>query len=105
MSPPALLLGALGRITTTELPEKERLAVELISKRWLHLKRSAQRERDPEKLIAILGEIEDLLADLEKKIAAADWESSSRSDAESRSDGEESACAVSLDNKESGANE
>jgi hypothetical protein len=79
--------------------------VELISKRWSNLKRNAKIERDPEKLITILGEIDDLLADLEKRIAAADWESSSRSDAESRSEGEESACAVSLKNKESGANE
>jgi hypothetical protein len=79
--------------------------VELISKRWLNLKRNAQSERDPEKLIAILGEIDDLLGDLEKRIAAADWESSSMSDAESRSDAEGSACAVSRENKESGANE
>lgn len=77
----------------------------LTSQRWSNLKRSAQRERDPEKLIAILGEIDDLLADLEKKIAAADRESSSRPDVESRSDGEESACAVYRGNEESGANE
>lgn len=88
-----------------ELHEKERLAVELISKRWLNLKRRAQSERDPEKLIAILGEVDDLLGDLEKRIAKQDEKLSSRFDAESRSDREECVRAISPENKESGANE
>jgi len=43
--------------------------LEFTLEQWLRLKRRAQREKHPEGLIAILEEIEVLLADLDKKIA------------------------------------
>jgi hypothetical protein len=42
----------------------------LVSKRWPKLKQSAQNENDPEKLIEILEEIDDLLFNLEMRITA-----------------------------------
>jgi hypothetical protein len=42
----------------------------LISKQWPKLKNSAQNETDPEKLIRILEEIEDLLFNLEMRLAS-----------------------------------
>jgi hypothetical protein len=45
--------------------ELERLVLE----KWPKLKERAQKERRPEKLIAVLEEIEDLLFNLEMRIA------------------------------------
>ena len=47
----------------------------LISERWPKLKKRAQNENDPEKLIAILEEIDNLLSNLEMKIAAQNAQS------------------------------
>lgn len=44
----------------------------LISERWPDLKKRAEQETDYEALIAILGEIDDLLVHLERRIAAID---------------------------------
>ncbi|MFZ0318856.1 MAG: hypothetical protein WAL56_07005 [Candidatus Sulfotelmatobacter sp.] len=41
-----------------------------ISERWPELKAQAQSETNPEKLIAILEEIEDLLFNLEMRLAS-----------------------------------
>lgn len=46
--------------------------MEIILNRWSNLKKRAQSEIDPEKLIHLLGEIDELLAELEKKIAVQD---------------------------------
>jgi hypothetical protein len=42
----------------------------VISERWPKLKKKAQRETNPEKLIGILEEIEDLLFNLEMRLAS-----------------------------------
>ncbi len=42
----------------------------LMSERWPKLKKKAQNETDPEKLIPILEEIEDLLFNLEMRLAS-----------------------------------
>lgn len=42
---------------------------QLISKRWSKLKQKAQNENDPERLISVLEEIDDLLSNLELRIA------------------------------------
>ena len=44
----------------------------LISQRWPELKKWAEQETDQEALIAVLEEIDDLLAILERRIAAID---------------------------------
>jgi hypothetical protein len=44
----------------------------LVSERWPDLKKRAEQETDHEALIALLGEIDDLLVHLEKRIAAID---------------------------------
>jgi hypothetical protein len=41
----------------------------LVLEKWPKLKETAQREKSPEKLIAVLEEIEDLLFNLEMRIA------------------------------------
>ncbi|MFZ0199476.1 MAG: hypothetical protein WAL05_09830 [Candidatus Sulfotelmatobacter sp.] len=41
-----------------------------ISQRWPKLKKRAQRETNPEKLILLLEEIEDLLFNLEMRLAS-----------------------------------
>lgn len=64
--------------------------MELISNRWQILKRRAQTEGDPGRLIRILMEIDELLADLEARMAQDD-NLYSMSDVGSRSDGDESA--------------
>jgi hypothetical protein len=61
----------------------------LISERWPRLKYRAENERNPEKLITILEEIDDLLFNLEMRIAAQN-EMHSRDHADSRSDCHES---------------
>jgi hypothetical protein len=53
------------------LPMKSKRGPEqLMSERWPKLKKRAQHERDPQKLIAILEDIDDLLFNVEMKIAA-----------------------------------
>ena len=42
----------------------------LITQRWPKLKKKLQAENDPAKLIAILQEIDDLLSNLEMRMAA-----------------------------------
>jgi hypothetical protein len=44
----------------------------LISQRWPELKKWAEQETDQEALIALIEEIDDLLALLERRIAAID---------------------------------
>jgi hypothetical protein len=44
----------------------------LISEQWPDLKKRAEQETDYESLIALLGEIDDLLVHLEERIAAID---------------------------------
>jgi hypothetical protein len=68
---PNSLFGCLGYITIKEsissmknVRETERI----ISERWPKLKKSAMNEGDPEKLITILEEIDDLLFVLEARI-------------------------------------
>lgn len=51
------------------MKRKKRLDL-LISERWPKLKKRAQNETSPEKLIPILEEIEDLLFNLEMRLAS-----------------------------------
>lgn len=57
----------------------------LISQRWPKLKRRAQNENNPEKLIAILEEIDDLLSNLEMRIASQNRNMLARANAGSTS--------------------
>ena len=57
----------------------------LIEKRWPTLKKRAQKERNPVRLITILEEIEDLLFLLEMRIAAHNGSIPVRGAAASRS--------------------
>ena len=57
----------------------------LISQRWPKLKKRAQDENSPEKLVAILEEIDDLLSNLEMRIAAQNKNAGSRADTASAS--------------------
>jgi hypothetical protein len=75
---------------------------QLISERWPKLKYRAHNEKNPEKLIAILEEIDDLLFNLEMRIAAQN-EMRSRDNAESRSDCHESIRDVPPGDSESGS--
>lgn len=56
----------------------------LISEQWPKLKKKAQNETDPERLIAVLEEIDDLLFSLEMTIAAQGRNTHSRADADSQ---------------------
>jgi hypothetical protein len=58
---------------------------ELMSERWPKLKKRAQRERNPEKLIAILEEIDDLLFMVELRIAPQSGQTRSREGTDSGS--------------------
>ena len=58
----------------------------LMLRRWPGLKKRVQTENNPEKLIAILEEIDDLLSNLEMKIAAQNRNARSRADTVSASD-------------------
>jgi hypothetical protein len=53
---------------------------QLISERWPKLKKRAQRQRNPEKLISVLEEIDDLLCNIEMKVAAPVGRTDSRDD-------------------------
>jgi len=57
----------------------------LISERWPKLKMRAQREGNPERLIALLEEIDDLLFNVEMRIAAAYGQKHSKDAADTRS--------------------
>lgn len=76
----------------------------LMSQRWPKLKQRAQHETNPEKLIAILEEMDDLLFSVEMRIAAQNGRPQTRDRTDSR--------PVRLDlvtspstNQKSGANE
>lgn len=74
----------------------------LISERWPKLKYRAENEKNPEKLIVILEEIDDLLFNLEMRIAAQN-EMCSKENADSRSDRHESVREVPRGDSESGS--
>ncbi len=75
---------------------------ELMSEQWPKLKKRAQHERNPEKLIALLEEIDDLLFTLEMRIAARSGRALSWDETDSRSDPNQST-AVSSDDSEIGS--
>jgi hypothetical protein len=77
---------------------KQRLE-QLMSERWPKLKKRAQHERNPEKLIAILEEVDDLLFILEMRIAAQNGRPHSRDDMDSRSARHESGAILSDDSE------
>jgi hypothetical protein len=64
----------------------------LISEQWPELKNKAQNQKDPERLIAVLEEIDDLLFSLEMTIAAQDRNARSRGNGDSGSTPHESFC-------------
>jgi len=65
---------------------KKKLEIEkLITERWPKLKIKAQNEENPEKIIAILEEIDDLLFKVEMRIAAQNGGTQSRDYTDSRS--------------------
>jgi hypothetical protein len=74
----------------------------LISERWPKLKYRAENEKNPEKLIAILEEIDDLLFNLEMRIAAQN-EMRSRDNSDSQSNCHESVRDVPPGDSESGS--
>ena len=57
----------------------------VMSERWPKLRERAERETDPEKLIAILEEIDDVLFNLEMRVAAQSRQTYSRDHADSTS--------------------
>jgi hypothetical protein len=70
---------------------------QLMSEQWPKLKKRAQHQRNPEKLIAILEEIDDLLFNLEMRIAAQNGLAHSWEDQDPRSTHHESADVLSDD--------
>ena len=71
----------------------------LTSERWPKLQKRAQNEHNPEKLIAILEEIDDLLFIVEMRIAAQSGRTDSRDDTDARSVHFESDAAPSDDSE------
>jgi hypothetical protein len=66
---------------------KNKRALErLMEERWPKLRQKAQYEKNPEKLIAILEEIDDLLFSVEMRIAAQSGRRQARDGTNSRSD-------------------
>lgn len=59
---------------------------QLISGRWQELKKSAQNETDPDKLIAIIEEIDDLLFILERITGSRTGNISSKTNTDSGSE-------------------
>jgi hypothetical protein len=57
----------------------------LVSERWPKLKKQAENEKDTEKLIAILEEIDDVLFSVEMRVAAESGRAHSRDGTDSRS--------------------
>ncbi len=74
----------------------------LLSERWPKLKKRAQHEKNPERLIVILEEIDDLLFSVEMRIAAQSGRTRSKDGGDSRSDRPESG-AVHSDDSEIGS--
>ena len=74
----------------------------LISERWPKLKCRAENEKNPEKLIVILEEIDDLLFNLEMRIAAQN-QIRSGDNSDSSSDCHESVGDVPPGDSESGS--
>ncbi len=72
---------------------------ELMFEQWPKLKKRAQHERNPEKLIAILEEIDDLLFNLEMRIAARSGRALSWDETDSRSDQNQSTAFLSDDSE------
>ncbi len=58
--------------------KKRQTLEELISERWPKLKKSAQQEKNTERLMAILEEIDDLLFKVEMRIAPQSGQKRSR---------------------------
>ncbi|MGA2346997.1 MAG: hypothetical protein ABSF93_13380 [Candidatus Sulfotelmatobacter sp.] len=57
----------------------------LVSEQWPKLKKRAENEKDVEKLIAILEEIDDVLFSVEMRVAAESGRAHSRDGTDSRS--------------------
>ena len=72
---------------------------QLMSEQWPELKKRAQHERNPEKLIALLEEIDDLLFNLEMRIAARSGRAHSRDDTGPRSTQRQSIAVLSDDSE------
>ena len=60
-------------------------AERLITQRWPKLKKKLHNENDPRKLLSILQEIDDLLSNLEMRMAAQTWHEDSDRGAHSTS--------------------
>ena len=86
--------GKTTQENVTTMKSKQGLE-HLMSERWPKLKKRAQHERNPQKLIAVLEEIDDLLFNLEMRIAAQSGGTASRSDTDSRSIQRESRTVLS----------
>jgi hypothetical protein len=71
----------------------------LMTERWPKLRNRAQNENNPEKLIAILEEIDDLLFSVEMRIAAQSGRTRAKDDGDSRSHRLESAVLPSGDSE------
>jgi hypothetical protein len=79
---------------------KNTQAVEwLVSERWPKLKERAENEKDVEKLIAILEEIDDVLFSVEMRVAAESGRARSRDGTDSRSVRRESGATRSDDSE------
>ncbi len=79
---------------------KNKQALErLMTERWPKLKKRAQNENNPEKLITILEEIDDLLFSVEMRIAADSGRTHTRGDGDSRSVRRESGAAAADDSE------
>jgi len=74
----------------------------LITERWPKLKKKAENEENPEKILAILEEIDDLLFKFEMRIAAQNGRRQSRDYTQSRAGGR-GPDAVSADDSEIGS--
>jgi len=79
---------------------KNRQALErLMTERWPKLKKRAQNEDNPEKLITILEEIDDLLFSVEMRVAAQSGRAQTRGATDLRSVHLESGAAPSGDSE------
>jgi hypothetical protein len=81
---------------------KNKQGPERLIARWPKLKKRAQNEQNPEKLIAILEEIDDLLFSVEMRIAAQIGRTQTRESTDARSVRQESP-DVSSDDSEIGS--
>ena len=73
--------------------------MQLVSERWPKLKKQVQDERNPEKLIALVKAIEELLFNLEMRIAARSGRALSWDETDSRSDQNQSTAFLSDDSE------